>query len=76
MGGFGAAAGMLLLLAEPAAAATGNAAPPRPLVGDIVIFNDEIIEPVSLPVSLCGTTVAGNKARPRCGETTVSDDDA
>ncbi|WP_336208832.1 hypothetical protein [Nonomuraea sp. LPB2021202275-12-8] len=66
----------LLSLAAPACAQAGKPAPP--LVGDLIIFNDEIVEPVSAPVSTCGSTLpvfsSGSSA---CADASrVSDDDA
>ncbi|NJP95326.1 hypothetical protein HCN51_38820 [Nonomuraea sp. FMUSA5-5] len=48
------------------------------LIGDVIIFNDEIIEPVSLPVSTCGGLVPLlSKSPTTCeGASRVSDDDA
>ncbi|MDF5756447.1 hypothetical protein [Spongiactinospora sp. TRM90649] len=44
----------------------------------MVIFNDEIVEPTSLPVTNCGPLVAlGDGNRAQCdGASRVSDDDA
>ncbi|GAA5081012.1 hypothetical protein HNP84_001943 [Thermocatellispora tengchongensis] len=77
--GVGGVAAGLLAVAAPAHADT-----PEPggggssLLGDIVIFNDEIVEPVSVPVSSCGKAlVLFGKATTTCkGATSVSDDDA
>lgn len=51
---------------------------PAPLIGDVIIFNDEIVEPVSLPVSTCGAVAPVlSKAPAGCkGTSRVSDDDA
>ncbi|MFI7420782.1 hypothetical protein [Nonomuraea sp. NPDC049684] len=51
---------------------------PRPLIGDVVVFNDEIVEPVSLPVSTCGGLLPVLSGAPTgCeGTSRVSDDDA
>jgi hypothetical protein len=52
---------------------------PRPLIGDVIIFNDEIVEPVSLPLSTCGGLVPILSKSPgtTCeGASRVSDDDA
>ncbi|WP_155126504.1 hypothetical protein [[Actinomadura] parvosata] len=48
------------------------------LIGDVIIFNDEIVEPVSLPVSTCGGLVPLlSKSPTTCeGASRVSDDDA
>lgn len=51
------------------------APPSGSLIGQIVIFNDEIIEPVSVPISLCGTNLMSPGAKLKCGSTRVSDDD-
>ena len=51
---------------------------PAPLIGDVIIFNDEIVEPVSLPLSTCGGLVPLlSKSPTTCeGTSRVSDDDA
>ncbi|GAA3699070.1 hypothetical protein GCM10022224_076280 [Nonomuraea antimicrobica] len=51
---------------------------PAPLIGNVIIFNDEIVEPVSLPLSTCGGLVPLlSKAPATCqGTSRVSDDDA
>ncbi|MEV0826108.1 hypothetical protein [Nonomuraea rubra] len=51
---------------------------PAPLIGDVIIFNDEIVEPVSLPLSTCGGVVPLlSKSPATCeGTSRVSDDDA
>jgi hypothetical protein len=51
---------------------------PAPLIGDITVFNDEIVEPVSLPVSTCGGVLqVFSQAPSDCRDTSrVSDDDA
>ncbi|MGW0805867.1 hypothetical protein [Nonomuraea sp. NPDC002799] len=52
---------------------------PRPLIGDVIVFNDEIVEPVSLPVTTCGGLlhVLSKKTPIDCeGASRVSDDDA
>ncbi|TMR88763.1 hypothetical protein [Nonomuraea basaltis] len=51
---------------------------PAPLIGDVTVFNDEIVEPVSLPVSTCGGLLAMfSKAPSDCRDASrVSDDDA
>ncbi|MFI6735564.1 hypothetical protein ACIBI9_21790 [Nonomuraea sp. NPDC050451] len=51
---------------------------PPPLIGNVTIFNDEIIEPVSLPVSTCGSLLPLlGKGPTTCqGASRVSDDDA
>lgn len=75
--------------AEPAPAAepaeppepAGPAAPAAPpsVIGNVIIFNDEIVEPVSAPVSTCGAllpvlTEGGSSV---CQDASrVSDDDA
>ncbi|MEQ4719231.1 hypothetical protein ABN273_22850 [Nonomuraea sp. B19D2] len=48
------------------------------LIGDVIIFNDEIVEPVSLPVSTCGALLPVLSTSPgTCeGASRVSDDDA
>lgn len=70
----------LLSMAGPACAGTATPKPgaPTPLIGDIIIFNDEIVEPVSAPISTCGAAVPifarGDSA---CKDASrVSDDDA
>ncbi|MFI6902777.1 hypothetical protein ACIBKY_16070 [Nonomuraea sp. NPDC050394] len=47
-------------------------------MGDVIIFNDEIVEPVSLPVSTCGGPgVLFSTSVTDCGGASrVSDDDA
>ncbi|PZG13586.1 hypothetical protein C1I98_39770, partial [Spongiactinospora gelatinilytica] len=65
--------------AEAPEAAQAVPAAPRPsLIGDVVIFNDEIVEPVSLPVTTCGGIVAVlSRQKQSCdGASRVSDDDA
>lgn len=59
--------------AEDAPAQTGSS-----LIGDVIIFNDEIVEPVSLPVSTCGGLLSVlSKSPASCdGASRVSDDDA
>ncbi|WP_157549944.1 hypothetical protein [Nonomuraea candida] len=80
--GLGAVVGVLLCCTGAHAAADDDEAPaksgPRPLIGDVIIFNDEIVEPVSLPLSTCGGLVPlFSKAPARCeGASRVSDDDA
>jgi hypothetical protein len=78
------------LLAAPAALAQppapeqeevegeGAAKGPAPLIGDVIIFNDEIVEPVSLPISTCGSVLPLFSSAPSgCADTSrVSDDDA
>ncbi|SEG91179.1 hypothetical protein SAMN05444920_107208 [Nonomuraea solani] len=52
---------------------------PAPLIGDVIIFNDEIVEPVSLPLSTCGSLlpVLSKSSPATCeGASRVSDDDA
>ncbi|TMR05381.1 hypothetical protein ETD86_53270 [Nonomuraea turkmeniaca] len=51
---------------------------PAPLIGDVTVFNDEIVEPVSLPVSTCGGVLSLlSRAPSDChGASRVSDDDA
>ncbi|GAA3562116.1 hypothetical protein GCM10022419_048490 [Nonomuraea rosea] len=51
---------------------------PSSLIGDVIIFNDEIVEPVSLPVSTCGALLPLlSKAPSTCKDASrVSDDDA
>jgi hypothetical protein len=48
------------------------------LTGDVVIFNDEIVEPVSAPVSTCGGALPlFSSSHSRCSDASrVSDDDA
>ncbi|KAB8193167.1 hypothetical protein FH608_022955 [Nonomuraea phyllanthi] len=48
------------------------------LIGDVIIFNDEIVEPVSLPVSTCGALLPVLAKSPSTceGASRVSDDDA
>ncbi|MBF8193744.1 hypothetical protein ITP53_50320 [Nonomuraea sp. K274] len=60
----------------PAVHAKGK--PPAPLIGDVIIFNDEIVEPVSLPITTCGGVFSVLARTPsRCdGASRVSDDDA
>ncbi|MFB9530246.1 hypothetical protein [Nonomuraea roseola] len=50
----------------------------RPLIGDVIVFNDEIVEPVSAPVSTCGGPLPlFSSATISCqGASRVSDDDA
>ncbi|MGW0202450.1 hypothetical protein [Nonomuraea sp. NPDC003201] len=57
--------------------AAGPSGPP-PLIGNVTIFNDEIIEPVSLPVSTCGSLLPllGKSPTTCKGASRVSDDDA
>ncbi|MFI7129981.1 hypothetical protein ACIBQ1_30085 [Nonomuraea sp. NPDC050153] len=66
-------------LAGAAHADEGSAAPtgPPPLIGNVTIFNDEIIEPVSLPVSTCGSLLPllGKSPTTCTGASRVSDDD-
>ncbi|MET8006002.1 hypothetical protein [Nonomuraea glycinis] len=63
--------------AVPPSAAAPAARPS--VVGDVIIFNDEIVEPVSAPVSTCGAllpvlTKGGSSV---CQDASrVSDDDA
>lgn len=56
----------------------GQGQGPRPLLGDVIIFNDEIIEPVSLPISTCGGLLPLLSSAPSSceGASRVSDDDA
>ncbi|MFI9595265.1 hypothetical protein [Nonomuraea sp. NPDC052265] len=68
-------------MAPAYASDTSGAAPPqgpRPLIGDVIVFNDEIVEPVSLPVSTCGGLLPVLSGAPTgCKDTSrVSDDDA
>lgn len=51
---------------------------PAPLIGDVTVFNDEIVEPVSAPVTTCGgVLVLFSQTRADCpGASRVSDDDA
>ncbi|MFG1708982.1 hypothetical protein ACFLIM_37885 [Nonomuraea sp. M3C6] len=69
-----------VLLPSAAAYADGEARKegPTPLIGDVIIFNDEIVEPVSLPVSTCGSLLPLlGKSPSTCeGASRVSDDDA
>ncbi|MFB4271790.1 hypothetical protein [Nonomuraea sp. GTA35] len=79
--GLGAAALALLCCTGAYAEddAGGGAKPgPAPLIGDVIIFNDEIVEPVSLPLSTCGGVVPLlSKSPATCeGTSRVSDDDA
>ncbi|RSN10537.1 hypothetical protein DMB42_16740 [Nonomuraea sp. WAC 01424] len=62
----------------PEASDAGPARGPRPLIGDVIVFNDEIVEPVSLPVSTCGGLLPVlSRAPAGCeGTSRVSDDDA
>ncbi|MGP3933832.1 hypothetical protein [Nonomuraea sp. KM88] len=64
--------------AEPAEPAEPAAASGRPLIGDVIVFNDEIVEPVSAPVSTCGGLMPVLSTSPgSCdGASRVSDDDA
>ncbi|MEW9555915.1 hypothetical protein [Nonomuraea sp. NPDC050783] len=56
---------------------SGHAGPPPPLIGDVTVFNDEIVEPVSVPVSTCGGASLLARAPATCKDTSrVSDDDA
>ncbi|NUP77535.1 MAG: hypothetical protein HOV96_08300, partial [Nonomuraea sp.] len=66
------------VLPAPAAQAAGAGQGPRPQIGDVIIFNDEIIEPVSLPVSTCGGLLPLLSSAPSaCKDASrVSDDDA
>ncbi|HEX4817292.1 MAG TPA: hypothetical protein VFV66_31510 [Nonomuraea sp.] len=59
---------------DAAPAATG----PAPLIGNVTVFNDEIVEPVSLPLSTCGGVLqVFSQAPSDCRDTSrVSDDDA
>ncbi|MEU6714721.1 hypothetical protein ABZ897_24925 [Nonomuraea sp. NPDC046802] len=68
----------MLSAAHAAHAEEAPQKPPTSLVGDVIIFNDEIIEPVSLPVSTCGGVLQVLSKNPsRCeGTSRVSDDDA
>ncbi|MEU4574299.1 hypothetical protein ACBI99_31375 [Nonomuraea sp. ATR24] len=63
----------LLAQVSPAAAK-----PAPPLIGDIIIFNDEIVEPVSAPVSTCGALfpVLSSGSSTCTDASRVSDDDA
>ncbi|MCK2216831.1 hypothetical protein MF672_023990 [Actinomadura sp. ATCC 31491] len=72
-----AGAGALLMLSGvPAHAGTGRSGPP-PLIGDVTVFNDEIVEPVSAPVSTCGGVSLLAQAPAVCKDTSrVSDDDS
>lgn len=77
--GLGAVVGALLCCTSAYADGAAPAEPsPRPLIGDVIIFNDEIIEPVSLPLSTCGGLVPlFSKSPATCdGASRVSDDDA
>jgi hypothetical protein len=53
---------------------------PAPLIGPVTVFNDEIVEPVSLPVSTCGSVLQVLGESPGDGDcrdtSRVSDDDA
>ncbi|MGN9842744.1 hypothetical protein ACTMTI_31930 [Nonomuraea sp. H19] len=66
----------------PTGAAYAGDAPrsagPAPLIGNVTVFNDEIVEPVSLPLSTCGGLLQVlSKAPSDCeGASRVSDDDA
>ncbi|MET8863043.1 hypothetical protein ABZW11_08815 [Nonomuraea sp. NPDC004580] len=63
---------------EPPEAAEGPPKTGGSLIGNVIIFNDEIVEPVSLPVTTCGGLVPLlSKAPGSCpGASRVSDDDA
>jgi hypothetical protein len=65
--------------AAPAAAeAPETAKPASSLIGDVIIFNDEIVEPVSAPVSTCGAALKLlSTGTSTCADASrVSDDDA
>ncbi|MFC5835208.1 hypothetical protein [Nonomuraea insulae] len=67
------------LLGCPSAYADDAPAKSGPsLIGDVIIFNDEIVEPVSLPVTTCGGLLSLlSKSPASCdGASRVSDDDA
>ena len=74
----GAVLGGALLPGAAYAADTAGKEGPASLIGDVIIFNDEIVEPVSLPVSTCGGLLPLlSKAPSTCKDTSrVSDDDA
>jgi len=66
------------MVAAGPACGVAAAKPGPPLIGDVTIFNDEIVEPVSAPVSTCGSALpilsSGSSA---CTDASrVSDDDA
>ncbi|MCG5217398.1 hypothetical protein [Streptosporangium sp. KLBMP 9127] len=67
-----------LLVAAPVHADAPEPRKNSPLIGNTVIFNDEIVEPVSVPVVTCGTaTPVLGRAKTVCKEgASVSDDDA
>ncbi|WP_157383462.1 hypothetical protein [Nonomuraea coxensis] len=72
----GGAGALVQLWPGAAQAGTGRPGPP-PLVGDVTVFNDEIVEPVSVPVSTCGGVSLFAQAPSGCKDTSrVSDDDA
>jgi hypothetical protein len=52
--------------------------PQTSLIGDVIIFNDEIVEPVSAPISSCGGPLVLFSGSPTdcTGASRVSDDDA
>ncbi|NRQ36575.1 hypothetical protein HII36_32785 [Nonomuraea sp. NN258] len=68
----------VLAMGVPAYAEQPAQAGPRPLVGDVIIFNDEIVEPVSAPVSTCGDALPlFSNSKITCKDASrVSDDDA
>ncbi|WP_188187948.1 hypothetical protein [Nonomuraea sp. SYSU D8015] len=78
----GAAAAVLAGVLFPGAAAHADdearGSGPAPLIGDVTVFNDEIVEPVSLPVTTCGGVLqVFSEAPAGCpGASRVSDDDA
>ncbi|MEV0385184.1 hypothetical protein [Nonomuraea sp. NPDC050643] len=76
--GFGAALAAVLFCGGAHADDEPPAKGPAPLIGDVIIFNDEIVEPVSLPVTTCGGLLPVlAKSRATCeGASRVSDDDA
>ncbi|WP_283135345.1 hypothetical protein [Rhizohabitans arisaemae] len=76
--GVGFAMAALLFLAAPAHAEGPGPAKNPPLIGDVIVFNDEIVEPVSAPVSTCGGALPVlSSSDTNCKDASrVSDDDA
>ncbi|MFB9963818.1 hypothetical protein [Sinosporangium siamense] len=64
--------------AEPAEPAEPAPAPNTALIQNVTVFNDEIVEPVSLPVTNCQSLIPVlSKSSTNCkGASRVSDDDA
>ncbi|WP_113703643.1 hypothetical protein [Nonomuraea lactucae] len=70
-------AALTLALAGPLSSVPAHADEPA-LMGDVVVFNDEIVEPVSAPISTCGGALPMfSTASSTCADASrVSDDDA